>query len=135
MRSKTQKAIPGFNTKQNIIAQGTKIVGDLESAGAFRIDGEIEGNIKTEGKVVIGKSGSVSGTLEAVNVDVEGKFTGKLIISGTLSLKSTAQIDGEVNASKLAVEPGASFNATCNMQGAVKELKKGGSTQKAEKIA
>ena len=39
-----------------------------------------------------------------------------------LSLKSTAQIEGEVQVNKLAVEPGATFNATCSMKGAVKPL-------------
>ena len=110
------------STQQNIIAQGTKIVGDIASQGPFRIDGTIEGNVKTTGKVVVGKSGFIKGTLQGDNADFEGKFSGKLILSGTLSLKSTAHIEGEVRTSKLAVEPGATFNATCSMKGTVKAL-------------
>jgi len=125
MRSnKKNKSTMDTSSQQNIIAQGTKIVGDIESKGPFRIDGAIEGNVKTEGKVVVGKSGSITGTLQAVNVDIEGKFSGKLLLKGTLSLKSSAQIDGEVQVNKLAVEPGATFNATCTM-GAVKSLSNG----------
>ncbi|MBT8245487.1 MAG: polymer-forming cytoskeletal protein [Winogradskyella sp.] len=126
---KKQKSTMETTTKQNIIAQGTKILGDIESKGPFRIDGSIEGNVSTEGKVVIGKAGEVKGTLNAVNVDVEGKFAGKLVIKGTLSLKSTAQIDGEVQVNKLVVEPGATFNATCSM-GAVKALNNGKKTSR-----
>ena len=110
------------STQQNIIAQGTKIVGDIASEGPFRIDGTVEGNVKTSGKVVIGKSGLIKGTLQGENADFEGKFSGKLILSGTLSLKSTAHIEGEVHTSKLAVEPGATFNATRSMKGTVKAL-------------
>lgn len=110
------------STQQNIIAQGTKIVGDIASEGPFRIDGTVEGNVKTSGKVVIGKSGFIKGKLQGENADFEGKFSGKLILSGTLSLKSTAHIEGEVHTSKLAVEPGATFNATCSMKGTVKAL-------------
>ena len=110
------------STQQNIIAQGTKIVGDIASQGPFRIDGTVEGNVKTSGKVVVGKSGFIKGTLQGENADFEGKFSGKLILSGTLSLKSTAFIEGEVHISKLAVEPGATFNATCSMKGTVKDL-------------
>jgi cytoskeletal protein CcmA (bactofilin family) len=109
-------------TQQNIIAQGTKIVGDLVSQGPFRIDGTIEGNVKTSGKIVVGKSGFIKGTLQGENADFEGKFSGKLILSGTLSLKATAHIEGEVHITKLAVEPGATFNATCSMKGTVKSL-------------
>jgi len=123
--TKKQKSAMEKSTQQNIIAYGTSIVGDITSNGPFRIDGRIEGNIKTEGKVVIGKNGEVQGTLEGVNVDVEGRFSGKLLLKGTLSLKSSAQIEGEVVVNKLAVEPGANFNATCSMKGAVKALNHG----------
>ena len=112
-------------SNQNIIAQDTKIIGDIVSKGPFRIDGQVEGNIKTQEKIVVGKSGFVNGTIEGGNADFEGSFSGKLKLSGTLSLKSTAYIQGEVEVAKLAVEPGATFNAVCNMKGAVKELNKG----------
>ena len=114
-----------ITSQQNIIAQDTKVVGDIISKGAFRIDGQVEGNIRTHGKVVVGKSGFINGTIEGTNADFEGSFSGKLKLSGTLSLKSTAYIQGEVEVGKLAVEPGATFNAVCNMKGAVKELNKG----------
>ncbi|MFP4844613.1 bactofilin family protein [Winogradskyella sp. PE311] len=119
------------STQQNIIAQGTKIVGDIASKGPFRIDGTVEGNVKTTGKVVIGKSGFIKGTLQGENADFEGKFSGKLILSGTLSLKSTAHIEGEVHITKLAVEPGATFNATCSMKGTVKALSNEPTIQKS----
>ena len=123
------------SSQQNVIAQGTKIVGDIESKVPFIIDCTIQGNIKTDGKVVVGKSGNIKGTLQAINVDIEGQFSGKLILKGTLSLKSSARIEGEVQVNKLAVEPGASFNATCSM-GAVKALNNGEKTNKeAERSA
>jgi len=112
-------------SQQNIIAQDTKIVGDIVSKGPFRIDGQVEGNIKTEDKVVVGKSGFVNGTINGTNADFEGSFSGKLKLSGTLTLKSSAYVQGEVEVGKLAVETGATFNATCSMKGAVKELNKG----------
>ena len=120
--SKKNKGNVESLSQQNIISQNSKMVGDLTSEGPFRIDGTIEGNLKTPGKVVIGKTGLINGTLEGTNADFEGSFSGKLILSGTLTLKSSARIEGEVIVGKLAVEPGATFNATCSMKGAVKEL-------------
>ncbi|WP_417874222.1 bactofilin family protein [Xanthomarina gelatinilytica] len=109
-------------SSQNIISNGTKIVGDLISEGDLRIDGTIEGNLKTPGKVVVGKSGMIKGTLNGTDAHFEGKFSGKLNLSGTLTLKSSAHIEGEVVLGKLEVEPGATFNVTCTMKGAVKEI-------------
>jgi len=120
--NKKPKTTMETSSQQNIIAQGTKITGDIISQGPFRIDGTIEGNVKTPGKIVVGKTGVIKGTLQGENADFEGKFSGKLILSGTLTLKSTAHIEGEVEIAKLAVEPGATFNATCSMKGTVKAL-------------
>ena len=124
--NKKVKNMEEITSSQNIIAQGTKINGDFNSEGDFRIDGTIEGNIKTTGKVVVGKSGFIKGTLQGTDAHFDGKFSGKLSLSGTLTLKSTAHIDGEVVVGKLAVEPGATFNVTCIMKGTVKEMNKGG---------
>ena len=109
-------------SQQNTIAKGTTITGDIISEGDFRIEGNIQGNIKTPGKVVIGRTGMVNGTLKSANADIEGKFSGKLLLSDTLSLKSSAYVEGEVEVSKLAVEPGATFNATCAMKGSKPEF-------------
>lgn len=112
------------NNEQNRIAAGTVITGDVSAKGCFRIEGTLEGNLKTPGKVVISEGGLINGTLECGNADIEGNFRGKLVVSEVLSLKSAANIEGEVYASKLAIEPGAVFNATCQMNGAVKKLTK-----------
>lgn len=113
-------------TQQNSIAKGSTITGDIVSDGDFRIEGTINGNVKTPGKVVLGRTGIIKGTLTSANADIEGKFSGKLILTDTLSLKSTAYVEGEVEVGKLAVEPGATFNATCVMKGTVKDLGNGG---------
>ncbi len=110
--------------ERNIIGKHTKIAGDIVSEGDFRIDGTLEGTIVTNGRVVIGSSGLIKGKVECANADVEGKFSGELLVSNTLTVKSTANISGDVVIGKLSVEPGAAFNATCAMKGAVKELKK-----------
>ncbi|MFH6767385.1 polymer-forming cytoskeletal protein [Gaetbulibacter aquiaggeris] len=130
--NKKNKHMEENSSSQNIIAQGTKITGDFNSEGDFRIDGTIEGNIITSGKVVVGKSGFIKGTLQGTEAHFEGKFSGKLTLSGVLTLKSTAHIEGEVIVGKLSVEPGATFNVTCIMKGTVKEMNKGGQQREQE---
>lgn len=120
--NKKDKSSLDLTSSQNIVSKGTKIVGDLTSEGDLRIDGTIEGNLRTPGKVVVGKTGYIKGTLSGTDAHFEGKFSGKLSLSGTLTLKSTAHIEGEVVLGKLEVEPGATFNVTCAMKGAVKDF-------------
>lgn len=108
------------SASQNRINEGTELKGDIISNGFFRIDGKVEGSISKPSKVVIGKSGNVNGKLSCENADIEGNFKGNLNVTGTLTLKATAHIEGEVIVGKLAVEPGATINANCSMQGAKK---------------
>jgi cytoskeletal protein CcmA (bactofilin family) len=120
-------------TQQNTLAKGTTITGDIISDGDFRIEGTVQGNVKTSGKVVIGRTGIINGTLKSTNADIEGKFSGKLMLSDTLSLRASAFLEGEVSVGKLAVEPGATFNATCVMKGTIKELSNGEPQQQQQK--
>ncbi len=123
-----------ISREQNRISAGTVLTGDIEAKGGFRIEGTLNGNLKTAGKVVISKGGHINGSLNCQNADFEGKFSGKLNVAETLTLRSTAVIDGEVVIGKLAIEPGATFNASCEMKGAVKTLKKN-EQQKTERSA
>lgn len=122
MFSDKKKQEPDLTKEQNKIAQGSTFKGDIESQGSFRIEGKLEGTIKTQGKIVIGKSGIVNGEIECDSADFEGVFKGKLNAKSLLTLRSKAQIEGEVFVDQLSVEPGAIFNATCTMKSAVKSL-------------
>ena len=111
-----------LNGQPNRIERSTKITGEIVSEADFRIDGTLEGTITTSGKVVIGKEGVVNGNVNCAFADVEGKFSGKIEVKESLSLKSTSSVEGEVIIGKLIVESGASFNAKCSMRSA-KEVK------------
>ena len=99
--------------------ENKKTMAENSVAGSNRIVGEtkIEGTIQTVGRLVVGKTGIVSGKVICTNADVEGAIRGTLFVKNTLSLKSTAIIEGEVQAEKLAIEPGAIFNVKCSMGG------------------
>lgn len=102
--------------KTNRIVEGTTIKGDIVSPADFRLDGRLEGNFKSSGKLVIGPAGSITGTITAVSTDIEGKFDGKIDVEDLLTLKATAVVSGEVTCGKIAIEQGANFTSICNMR-------------------
>lgn len=112
-KDKKKSVEPG--TTQNRINEGTRIKGDISSVGYFRIDGQVEGNVQTPTKVVLGKTGMIIGSLSCDEADIEGKIEGNIEVSGTLTLRSSAVIEGDVIIGRLAVEPGATMNANCVM--------------------
>ncbi len=94
----------------------TKVTGEIHSEEDFRIDGSFEGTLVTTGKLVVGEKGVLNGTIKVGNAEVMGVITGDLEVKDLLSIKKTARIEGNVKTNKLSVEPGAVFNATCEMQ-------------------
>lgn len=130
MFDKAKPKEPQFGTTNRIV-EGTIITGDINSKADFRLDGILVGNYTSSGKLVIGPSGEVQGDITCKNLDIEGKFTGKLQIAELLSVKSKAVIKGEVLTNKLAIEPGAIFEATCVMKSQIIPL----SNDKSEKTA
>jgi len=99
----------------NLLGAGTEIVGNITSNSDIRIDGNLSGNLKTKGKVVIGETGSVLGEIHCKNADIDGRIEGKIVVSELLSLKAPSNIKGDIVAKKLAIEPGAKFSGNCNM--------------------
>ncbi len=56
----------------NNIGSGTKISGNIETTESIRIDGEIEGNISSKGRVVIGPEGKIKGEVVCSNAEIFG---------------------------------------------------------------
>lgn len=103
------------NSLPNIVGTGTKFTGDIETNGDLRVDGTIDGNVISKGKLVLGANGNIKGTVKCGSAEVSGKFDGKMEVSELLSLKSTALFKGEMTVNKLSIEPGATFIGNCHM--------------------
>jgi len=99
----------------NRICQGTEIVGSINASGDVRIDGILEGNLTSMGRVVIGETGRIKGDLICKNIDVWGNFDGKCTASESITFRSKAFVVGEIKASILYIEAGAKFNGSCTM--------------------
>ncbi|MEI7595363.1 MAG: polymer-forming cytoskeletal protein [Bacteroidota bacterium] len=99
----------------NLIGNGTVIKGDIIANGDIRIDGTLHGSLNTKGKLVIGPSGIVEGDIVCQNAEVQGQIKAQIKVNELLALKATAKLTGDIITNKLAIEPGAVFSGTCNM--------------------
>ncbi len=103
-------------SQPNRIEANTHITGDISSEADFRIDGSLKGDLSTTGKVVIGPAGKIEGHISCLQADIAGFFSGDLEVSELLSLQETARVEGSIYTNKLAISPGAVFNAQCSMK-------------------
>jgi len=109
----------------NIIRSGTEINGDISCKGDIRIDGKLIGNLKSEGKVVVGENGLVEGTIECAYATISGGLKVNIKVNELLTLKSTANLVGEIATNKLQIEPGANFSGSCKMGAVIKGIENG----------
>lgn len=101
----------------SLIAAGTTLKGDLSSNGDIRIDGTLKGNIICTAKVVIGANGVVEGDISGQQADIMGTVTGTIRVKEILQLKGGSVINGNLYSGKLQIEPSATFNGQCHMNG------------------
>jgi cytoskeletal protein CcmA (bactofilin family) len=113
-----QAELSGSSTQ---IMKGTTVEGNIETFGNVRIEGKIIGNIKSKSKIALGDSSFVEGNIISQNAEIAGEVTGTVEVTDILTLKSTANIKGDIVTGKLIVEAGAVWNGTIKMGNAPKE--------------
>ncbi len=108
-----ETAVPSGSA--SLIGSGTTLKGDISSNGDLRIDGTLIGNITSSSKIIIGANGVVEGDISGQQADIMGKVTGTIKVKELLQLKSNCQVNGNLHAAKLQIEPAANFNGQCHM--------------------
>jgi len=98
-----------------IVGKGTRITGNMNVQNSLRIDGNVDGDIKTTDTIIVGKEGKVKGNIFAKNILVAGKVQGNVSAKEKIFLQATSSIQGDITASHLVVEEGAVFDGQCKM--------------------
>ena len=105
----------------NKLISDSTIVGEVYTKADFRLDGILKGILRTEGKLVIGKTGKVEGKVFCKTIDVFGYVEGEIHAEDILSMKAESHVKGNIYADKLVVELGCDFNGRCFMDGSYVE--------------
>ena len=98
-----------------VVAKGTKIDGNFHSTENLRLDGVITGEVNCDRKLVMGEKSQIEGKVSAAEAVVLGTIKGDIQVKGTLHLKNTARITGNISAKFMIVEEGAQFNGDCKI--------------------
>lgn len=103
----------------SLLEQDIDIVGDVSFNGDLYVQGRINGNIvaptDSDAALYLQEGSEITGEIRAPVVVVAGRIAGDVFASRRISLKSTAEIVGNVHYSEVLMEQGASVNGvlTC----------------------
>lgn len=99
----------------NILSEGTKLKGELNSQTDIRIAGTIDGEATSKGKLIVTGNGKIIGNVTSADADIAGRVEGEVKVSNKLTLRESAIIDGNIYTKTLIVEEGAQINGSCRM--------------------
>ncbi len=103
---------------ENVIAfvgKGVEFKGVISYNGTVRIDGVLDGEIHTEGTLLVGEEAVLTAKLSAGTVVSKGKITGDIIAKEKVRLLAPAVLNGSVKAPMLSMEEGVLFNGSIEM--------------------
>lgn len=107
---------------KTLIAQGTRIQGDMKFEEGLRVDGEVHGTVHaTSGSgtlLVISEGAVVEGGLKADHVIINGTVKGPVEARELLELQPKARIEGDVQYVALEMHQGAIISGQLRPLGA-----------------
>jgi len=98
-----------------VIADDLEIQGTIKFKTSVMIKGIFEGEIFSDGLLVIGPTARVKATITTKNMVSHGETEGNVTASEQVILKSTATHTGDITTPSIMIEGGSVFNGRCVM--------------------
>ena len=96
-----------------IIGKGSAISGNMKVNGFIRIDGDIDGNLETDGNVIVGENARIRGDLTAKSVIIGGIIKGNIRANESVKILAEAAVIGDVISRRVQVDGSAIIHGHC----------------------
>jgi len=108
-----------------IIGPGSYVFGNIESSGFTRVDGNVLGDLKAEGKVVIGESARMKSNISGTFITIGGVVYGNVLASEGIIILASGLVKGDIITRRIRADEG------CFVHGRVKVCRTGEAWDKA----
>jgi cytoskeletal protein CcmA (bactofilin family) len=98
-----------------VIADDLEIRGSIRFKSSLMIKGNFEGEIFSEGLLIIGATADVKATIKTNKLITYGSITGNVTAEENVVLKTNSRIMGDINTPNIIIENGSIFNGSCIM--------------------
>jgi cytoskeletal protein CcmA (bactofilin family) len=115
--ARANDALNGF------VDSGCTIRGELEFANSFRLDGTVEGTIRSQSELLVGEGGVVDGEVDVARCLVGGEVRGVLRATEQVVLHATARVWADIHTPALVMEDGALLEGKVTMEAGQKAEK------------
>ncbi len=95
------------NELNAFLGVGTEYRGKLDFVGTVRIDGRFEGEITTDGDLILGREASIIGSVRVGRLTSNGRIEGEVSVKEHATLEKTSFLKGSLSTPQLVVQEGA----------------------------
>jgi cytoskeletal protein CcmA (bactofilin family) len=107
------------------VGKGVEFKGTISYSGTVRIDGTLEGEIRTDGTLLVGEDAVLQAKVTAGTIVCKGKITGDVLAKERIKLRAPAVVNGSVKTPILSMEDGVLFNGGLEMSQGTREAGQG----------
>jgi cytoskeletal protein CcmA (bactofilin family) len=107
-----RRLIDQIGDSPTFVAEGSRITGDLETAGPLVVCGSVAGDGRVAGALHMAVTAQWHGEIHAQAAVVAGRVTGRLVVEDKLEVAATAVIRADIVARTIAIAKGAVIEGT-----------------------
>ena len=108
-----------------IIGPGVNVFGSIETPGFTRVDGNVLGDLKAQGKIVIGEKARMKSNVSGTFITIGGVVWGNVLASEGIVILASGLIRGDIITRRIRADEG------CLIHGRVKVCRTGEAWDKA----
>lgn len=97
----------------SLLGNGSAIVGNIKVNGFIRIDGDIDGNLETEGNIIISENARIRGNVNAKSAVIAGIIVGNIYVSDNVKLLPSSVVIGDVLSKRIQIEDKVIIHGHC----------------------
>ncbi len=103
------------NKVVTMIGPGTLLTGEIKCKGTIRIEGAVDGTVKSEDSIVVLESGRIKGNLAAGQVIISGEVKGDVKAVDRIEIAARGKVVGDIAAPRISIHEGVLFEGQCTM--------------------
>ena len=119
--AETVAPVPVPGATRNVLNSDVSVVGILRFTDDLLVDGSVEGEITSDGELTVGANASIQAgeqnkvAVRTKSAIIHGRVMGDIEVTDRVVLASTAELVGDVTASRISIEEGAVFVGYCRV--------------------
>lgn len=107
-----RRTLDEVNKLPSTIDRHSVYVGNIRGQDNYVVHGEVVGNAEVDGALMLGPTCVWKGHIRADVVIVKGRVEGNIYARQKLELRSTAQVQGDLNGPLIAIAEGATVQGS-----------------------